>query len=150
MMNQARYLMCAASLLLLMMIHAPLSAQSPVGRWKTIDDKTGKPKSIVEIYAYKDEFHGRIVELFREPGEDPDPICDLCPGDKKNQKTKGMTILWGMKAKGSGWEGGSILDPKTGDVYSCYLELVNPNKLKVRGYIGVSLLGRTQYWEKVQ
>lgn len=122
--------------------------QSPIGKWKTIDDVTGKPKSVVELYNYNGEVHGRIVELIREPDEDQDPVCDKCTGDKYNKKIKGMTIVWGLKQNGSSWENGSILDPKNGKVYRCYITPEGNDKLKVRGYVGFSMIGRTQYWYK--
>ena len=69
-----------------------LSAQSIVGKWKTIDDNTGKERSVVEIYEKDGRFFGKIIQLFREPGEDPDPVCDECKGAKKNKKIIGMEI----------------------------------------------------------
>ena len=124
-------------------------AQSPIGKWKTIDDETGREKSIVEIYQQGDELYGKVIELFRLPDEDQDPVCDECDEDdpRYNKKVRGMVILEGLEQESdTEWEDGEILDPKNGSVYSCYIELVEPNKLKVRGYIGFSLLGRTQYW----
>ncbi|GAB4415787.1 MAG: DUF2147 domain-containing protein [Bacteroidia bacterium] len=133
----------------------PLSAQSPVGVWKTIDDETGKPKSLVQIYEENGKYYGKITKLFREPNEDQDPYCDECdPKDPRYKKRViGMVILTGLKKESSTkWGDGEILDPKNGEVYDCYIELVEPNKLKVRGFIGTwltgSSLGRTQYWHR--
>ena len=120
---------------------------SPVGYWKTIDDKTGKPKAVVEIYEEKGKLYGRIVELIREPGEDLDPICEKCPGDKKGKPIRGMVILWDLKKKDDNtWGNGKIMDPKNGKVYSAKIELAEDGTLRVRGYLGFSLLGRTQVW----
>jgi len=138
-----KYIFLQLSLLLLTPV---LQAQSPVGRWKTIDDVENKAKSIVEIFEQDGKLHGKIVEIFPDPGEDPDPVCEECPGDKKNQKVVGMEILWGLEKDGNEWNGGEVLDPENGKVYDCYIELVEPDKLKLRGFIGFSLLGRTQYW----
>lgn len=137
----------AASLLIL----TGAWAQSPVGVWKTIDDETNKPKSLVEIYEKDGKLYGKVTKLFRGPDEDPDPVCDKCDEDdpRYNKKVLGMEILKGLeKESDTEWEGGKILDPKNGSVYSCYVELVEPNKLKLRGFIGFSLLGRTQYWHR--
>jgi uncharacterized protein (DUF2147 family) len=130
-----------------------LSAQTVLGKWKTIDDETNREKSIVEIYKGDDgKIYGKVVELFRLPDEDQDPICDECDEDdpRYNQRVKGMVILEGLVDDGSGkkWEDGEILDPKNGNVYSCYIELESDKKLKVRGFLGFSLLGRTQYWHR--
>ncbi|MDH5607919.1 MAG: DUF2147 domain-containing protein [Cyclobacteriaceae bacterium] len=122
-------------------------AQSIIGKWKTIDDETGKEKSIVEIYQKGDAYYGKIIKLFREPGEDPDPICDDCDEDdpRYNQKILGMEIVKDMKfdAGDKVYNDGTILDPKNGSVYDCRL-WVEEGKLKVRGYI--MFLYRTQTW----
>ena len=120
-----------------------------VGRWKTIDDETGDPKSIVSIYERDGKFYGKIDSLFRKPGEDPDPVCDKCPDDdpRKDQKTRGMEILKDMEFDEDEWNEGTILDPKKGKIYDCKLWLEEGN-LKVRGYI--LFLYRTQTWYPVK
>ncbi len=120
------------------------------GQWKTIDDETGKPKSIVEIKEENGQLTGKVIQLFRKADEEQNPKCDKCKGDKKDQPVLGMTILWDMKKKSdTKWDDGSILDPNNGKSYSCKLELLeNGKKLKVRGYMGFSLLGRTQVWQR--
>lgn len=123
------------------------SAQSIVGKWKTIDDETGKPKSIVEIFMKDGKAYGKIVKLFREPGEDPDPICDDCTDYRKDQKVIGMTIITDMVNDDDEWEDGEILDPKNGKIYDCKL-WVEEGKLMVRGYI--AFFFRTQTWIKVE
>ena len=75
-------------------------------------------------------------------------VCDLCEGENKGKKILGLNILEGLKKDGNKWSGGTILDPRNGKVYKCYIELINPHKLKIRGYIGISLLGVTAYWER--
>jgi uncharacterized protein (DUF2147 family) len=119
---------------------------SPVGKWKTIDDKTKQPKSIVQVWEQGGRVYGKIVKLLR-PDADPNARCDKCTGDKKDQPIVGLVIIEGMKADGDEWSGGRILDPENGKSYKCILK-VEGSKLKVRGYIGVSALGRTQYWLK--
>lgn len=140
-------------ILLAITLVASVAAQaqnSIVGRWKTIDDETGKPKSIVEITEKDGAIVGKIERLFREPTEDQNPKCDKCSGEKKDQLIIGMQILSGLKKDSdTKWSGGEILDPKNGKTYSCKVEIIeNGQKLKLRGFIGVSLLGRTQVWQR--
>ena len=123
-----------------------LSAQSDiVGKWKTIDDETGKPKSIVEIYEKDGKAYGKIVKLFRGPNEEQDPVCTECDDDRKNKKIIGMEIIRGMEKDGDEWEDGTILDPKNGKIYDCEIWREG-DELKVRGYI--AFLFRTQTWLK--
>lgn len=120
---------------------------SPVGVWKTIDDVTGQPKSLVQISMVNGELQGKIIKLFRKPTEEQNPICDKCADALHNQPIIGMTILWGLKEDGEYFSGGRILDPKNGEVYKARLKtLEEGKKLEMRGYIGFSLLGRTQHW----
>ncbi len=122
--------------------------ENVVGRWKTIDDETKKPKSIVEIFKRGEEFRGRIVQLINP--DKPNPVCDKCEGDRKDKPVMGMEIIWGMKKDGDQWESGKILDPNNGKEYKCRLRLKdNGQKLEVRGFIGFSLLGRSQLWERM-
>ncbi|MBF6024355.1 DUF2147 domain-containing protein [Lysobacter niastensis] len=137
-------------LLALLLLALPLSAfaqNTPVGNWTTIDDKTQKPKSVVEIYQAKDgSLAGRVTEVLQSD-RGPNPVCDKCSGDRKDKPVKGMVILWGIRQQGNTWEGGQILDPKTGKVYSVKVTPVEDGKkLEVRGFMGFSLLGRTQTW----
>ena len=123
------------------------SELSPVGLWKTIDDTTGKPRGLVRITERNGEYQGKVEKVFIEPGEDPDPKCEKCDGARHNQPVIGMTILWGLKKQGDEYEGGAILDPESGKVYRAKMKLDGDGgKLGVRGFIGFSLLGRTQTW----
>lgn len=126
-------------------------ADDVLGKWSTIDDETGRTKSIVEIYKEGDKLFGKIIELFRLPDEDPDPICDECDEDdpRYNQKVNGMVILQGLEWDDDEWDDGKILDPKNGKVYSCKL-WIEDGDLQVRGYIGFSLIGRSQTWIRVK
>lgn len=132
----------------------PLAAgaqeKSPVGLWKTIDDHSGKPKSLIRISVAGGEYSGRIEKLFREPNEEQNPKCDKCEDARKDQPIIGMTILTGMqqdKQDSNGYGGGQILDPADGKIYRSKMALTDDGKkLNVRGYIGVPLLGRTQTW----
>ena len=122
------------------------NAQSIFGKWKTIDDETGNEKSIVEIYEVDGKAYAKILQLLEKGKEDK--LCDECKGDKKGKPVKGMVIINGLTKDGDEWNDAKILDPKTGKVYKCYITLDGDNKLKVRGYIGFALIGRTQYWHK--
>lgn len=136
-------------ILLLVIAHYNLSAQSEVfGKWKTIDDETGKVKSVVEIFEKDGKAYGKIVKIFRGPNEEQDPICEVCPGDRKNKKIIGLEIIQGMEYDSGDkeWEDGEILDPEDGKTYDCVIWRDGEN-LKVRGY--VAFFYRTQTWEKV-
>ena len=124
---------------------------SPEGNWKTIDDVTGKTKSIVKLWIDNGILYGKVVKLFRSPDEEQNPVCDKCKGEKKDKPILGMTILWDMKQKGKIWKSGKILDPKIGKIYGCKIQVLdNGQKLKVRGFLGISLLGRSQIWERTE
>ncbi len=135
------------SVQILVQNNALAAEASPVGVWKTIDDKTNKPRSIVQIWQQGDELRGRILKIFFRPGESAKDVCLECKGASHNQPILGMTIIWGMTKQSERWEGGRILDPKNGKIYRCLLTLSSDNQqLNVRGYIGVTLFGRTQTW----
>ncbi len=136
----------------LMLAAAPACAasDSPVGVWKTIDDHTGKPTALIQITETDGALQGRIIKILQSD-KGPHPICTKCDGKRKNQPVEGMTILWGLHKNGHTWNGGHILDPDKGSTYKCNLHTIdNGQKLKVRGYIGFSLLGRTQTWIRQQ
>ena len=123
------------------------ATENPVGLWRTIDDKSGKEKSLVRVVESNGQLQITIEKLFREPGEEPNPLCDKCPGEKKNKPVIGMQIGSGLKKDGDVWSGGEILDPQNGKTYKCKVWLEDKGKkLNVRGFIGVSVLGRTQVW----
>lgn len=122
---------------------------SPVGVWKTIDDATGKAKSLIKVWEKDGAVYGTIIKLI-DPSE-PDPICDKCTGKLKDKAIVGMTIMRGLKKDGDEYSGGTILDPENGKTYKVLIQVVEGGKrLKVRGYIGISLLGRTQHWVRVK
>lgn len=126
-----------------------LAAQDIIGVWKTIDDDGETVKSYVEVYEKEDQYFGKVVKLFREPDEEQNPKCLECKDHKKDQPILGMEIVSGLVKKKEYWQDGQIMDPENGKYYKCYMELVEPTKLKVRGYIGIAALGRTQYWYRV-
>jgi uncharacterized protein (DUF2147 family) len=133
--------------LILLLSLAPGAAfdSSPLGEWRTVDDHTHKPRGIVRLYSKNGEIFGRIESSF-DPKEAQER-CELCPGERHNQPVIGLVFLRNMKKHGDEYTGGDILDPETGRVYKCTFRLENGGqKLVVRGYIGVSLLGRSQVW----
>ena len=144
--NKFVYL-CLLTLCLPLTAMADLS--SPIGAWKTIDDVSGKIKALVEIRPVGGELQGRILHVFNEPGEDPNPVCNKCTDDRHGQPVNGMTIITGLHADGDVYDGGYILDPDSGTLYRAKIHLINGGQqLEVRGYIGLSLFGRTQVWQR--
>lgn len=128
------------------------SAQmTPVGLWKTIDDDTGKEKSLVRITEKDGVFVGHIERLL-DPSTDPKAVCEKCTDDRKDQPVLGMNILRGVRQSSSDpslYEGGTIVDPNNGKVYRNRLKPVNGGQqLEMRGYLGPFY--RTQVWQRVQ
>jgi uncharacterized protein (DUF2147 family) len=129
----------------------PAANLTPVGVWKTIDDLTGKPKSILQLsLTAQNTLQGKVIRIFPTEGQDQKILCTQCKGDKHNQPVVGMIILTGLKQAKDGWVHGEILDPHNGKTYRCTAQLVdNGNKLTVHGYVGLPLFGRSQVWERV-
>lgn len=125
-------------------------ALSPTGLWQTVDDKTGQPRSLIRI----EETNGMItatVEKGLLPTDTGDAICDKCKDDRKGKPIIGMNIVRGLTKDGDQYNGGTILDPDNGKVYKCKMKLDETgNALEVRGYIGISLIGRSQTWTRVE
>jgi uncharacterized protein (DUF2147 family) len=130
------------------------ASDTPAGTWKTIDDTTHQPKSIVEITEHNGEFQAKIVKLLNRSPADiardgVQPKCTKCDGERKDQPIEGMNIMWGVSKDDDVWDGGKILDPKSGKIYKVKLSLTDGGqKLDVHGYIGFALLGRSQTWER--
>ena len=117
------------------------------GKWKTIDDETGKPKSIVEIFKKSDgKYYGKVIQLLIKPA---DPNCSSCKDDRKEKPILGMEVIRGLKKNQNDFDGGTITDPKTGKTDKCSIKR-EENRLIVRGYLGISLIGRNQTWHKVE
>lgn len=116
------------------------------GKWKTIDDETKQAKSIVEIFKKSDgKYYGKVSQLLIKPAN---PNCVGCKDDRKGKPILGMEIIRGLEKDGAEFTDGTITDPKTGKTYKCTITRTG-DKLNVRGYMGVSILGRTQVWQKV-
>ena len=123
-------------------------SQSVVGKWKTIDDETGKAISVVEIYERGGKIYGKVHDII-DP-KDRNKICSNCTGEDKDKPIMGLTVIKGIVKDGAEYNSGKILDPKYGRLYKCFITLESKDKLKVRGYIGISLFGRTQYWHRIK
>jgi len=120
---------------------------SPIGLWKNIDDSSGKPRALIRIAESNGTLQGKIEKMFPGPSEDRNPKCEKCEGALKNVPVIGLVILSGLKKDGAEYTGGKILDPDNGKVYSSKIQLTDAGKkLNVRGYVGVSMLGRSQIW----
>ncbi|WP_299130505.1 DUF2147 domain-containing protein [uncultured Winogradskyella sp.] len=120
-------------------------AQSIFGKWKSIDDETGKEKSIIKIYEQDDRVYGKIIQLLN-PSK-PNPKCTECEGSKKDQPITNMVIIEGLEKDDDVYEGGIILNPENGKEYQCQLKLDDKNTLRVRGY--VAFFYKAQYWKRV-
>jgi len=121
-------------------------AQTVLGSWKTIDDNTGLERSYVEVYEKDGLVYGKITKLL---DEDPASlVCTECKDYRKNQPLVGMEIITALKANGTNWKGGKIMDPENGKSYNCKIWLDSDDVLKVRGFVGP--LYRTQTWYRVK
>ena len=132
-------------LLLIIVSSFTAKGQTIIGQWETYDDKTKEKKAVIEIYKTNDFYFAKIIENFVG---DKNAICEKCKENKKNKPIIGLIIIENIKKSDNEYSGGTILDPESGETYSCYLELIDNNTLKVRGFIGFSLFGRTQNWNK--
>ena len=119
-------------------------SQTIFGKWKTIDDITGKEKGVVEIYEFKGKVYGRVIEIFEESKKHVK--CEKCDGEEKNKPVMGMNIIKGLTKDDDVYNGGKVLDPKIGKWYHCKIFLDGKDKLIIRGYIGIPLFGRSQTW----
>jgi uncharacterized protein (DUF2147 family) len=114
----------------------------------------GKEPAKIQIYKATDnKFYGKIIWLKNPVEKDGTPRVDANNPDKTKRKNpvNGLQILKGFKFDGDDeWKGGDIYDPESGKTYSSYITLKDKNTLKVRGYVGISLFGRTEIWTRVQ
>ena len=132
------------SLVLLMSIS--IQAQDVIGIWKSVDDTDGVEKSHIEIYEQDGKIYGKVIKLLEAATI---TTCEKCKGEQKGASLVGMVILRDLQFEDGKWVGGRILDPAKGKEYKCQISLESDEKLKLRGYIGRPLFGRTQYWYRV-
>jgi len=133
--------------------HAAMGAtETPTaaGVWQQVGDD-GNVGALVTITEENGAFVGRLSHLYLGPDDDPNPICTECPGDRHNQPLLGLVFIEEMKQSGLDYEDGKILDPESGKIYSANMHLSpDGTKLNVRGYLGLSIFGRSQTWIRLQ
>jgi uncharacterized protein (DUF2147 family) len=121
------------------------------GLWHQIDDKTGNVNSLVKIETTANEARATIIQGYSLPGQrrPDDERCSRCPGSFRDRPLIGLTFMWGLKGGNREWSDGEILDPVEGKIYRAKAVLSEDEKeLTVRGYLGVSLFGRSQIWRR--
>lgn len=122
---------------------------TPVGEWQQFDDRKGDLRSIIRIELAGGQLSGTIVKAVLRPNEPPNPTCEKCPGEFKDKPVEGLRFMWGLTGDGRSWDGGRILDPEDGKIYRVKLRLSEDGRtLEVRGYLGISLFGRSQRWTR--
>lgn len=124
-------------------------AQDLSGLWLQIDDKTGSPKAIIEISQKSDgSFSGVINKVTPRPGYTPKETCVNCPAPYTGKPILGLEVIKGLKSTTpNNYGGGRVLDPLTGKIYDLKGRISsNGKRLTLRGYIGISAIGRTQTW----
>lgn len=130
-----------------------MAQMTPVGLWKSIDDKDGSAKSEIRIVDNGGVISGKIEKVL-DPKSKPDDKCVECKDDRKDAPIAGLELMRGLKkseTRDNLWDGGTIVEPSTGKVYKVQLTPVEGGKkLDVRGYVGAPLFGRTQTWVRVQ
>jgi len=130
----------------------PVRAAEPsaIGLWEQVDESSGKAESWFKITDRNGVYEGAIVKIFFKPGEDENWTCDKCEGAERNAPVLGLTLIKGMRRNGSSYENGTIMDPRDGSVYRALMKLSpDGQKLEVRGYLGISLFGRSQMWNRL-
>lgn len=124
--------------------------QSVVGYWQTIDGKTKKPSSIIAIVSNGQFYDGQVAKTFPLPDEQKTSLCVACKGNQKNKPILGLTIIKNMICRSGVCSKGTILDPRDGKIYHATMRLVNNGEqLKVRGYVGMPMFGKTVVWNRV-
>lgn len=143
-----KYLFFCALFIVLNLNLLQAQTTSPLGTWKSVDDKTGEIKSHVELFQKNGRMYGKVVKILANL---PSTKCEDCTGEKKGQPIMGMVIIEDLQEQEGAWKSGTILDPQSGNVYACamWLENDNPNELKVRGKHWTGLC-RTQTWHRVK
>ncbi len=133
-------------ILSLMLTVFSVSSQTIFGKWKTIDDETGDEKSIVEIYERNGKIYGKIIEILNPNRKNA--VCDKCEGENKDKPILGMIIIDGLTKDNDVYDGGNILNPSNGKIYTSRLKLEeDTDTLQVRGYI--AFFYKTQYWQRI-
>lgn len=139
----------ALSLVCLLAISASLLGQNIVGFWKTVDENTKKPQSVVAVYEYQGKYYGRLILTYNSDGSVNDTIYsprERAPGVIGEPYYAGLDIIWDLQPDGKKFTGGEIMDPEKGRIYGAELWVDEKGNLVVRGK--VLFLGRNQTWPK--
>jgi uncharacterized protein (DUF2147 family) len=131
-----------------LIITTSINAQNIFGKWHSTNENTGEVDSVIEVYKKDGKAFAKVVDI--KDAARKDAVCEKCEDENKNRPILGLNILTGLEKDGEEWSGGNILDPRNGKIYKCYIKLIEPNKLKLRGYIGLALFGKTAYWERAE
>ncbi len=130
----------------------PLRAAGPtaVGLWEQVDENSGKAESWIKISELNGVYEGNIVKIFFKPGQDKNWVCSKCEGSDKGAPVLGLTLIKGMIRNGLSYENGTVRDPRDGSVYRASMKIsTDGKKLEMRGYLGISLFGRSQVWNRL-
>ncbi|MFT6699431.1 MAG: hypothetical protein ACJAVD_000930 [Porticoccaceae bacterium] len=133
---------------LLFALSITINAQTIFGKWNSTNEETGNIDSIIEVYEKDGKAFAKVIEI--KGSTRKNAVCEKCEDENKNKPILGLNILTGLQENEDEWSGGNILDPRNGRIYNCYIKLIKPNKLKIRGYIGLALFGKTAYWERAE
>lgn len=133
---------------LLFALSITINAQTIFGKWNSTNEETGNIDSIIEVYEKDGKAFAKVIEI--KGSTRKNAVCEKCEDENKNKPILGLNILTGLEENEDEWSGGNILDPRNGKIYNCYIKLIKPNKLKIRGYIGLALFGKTAYWERAE
>jgi uncharacterized protein (DUF2147 family) len=133
---------------LLFALSITINAQTIFGKWNSTNEETGNIDSIIEVYEKDGKAFAKVIEI--KGSARKNAVCEKCEDENRNKPILGLNILTGLEENEDEWSGGNILDPRNGRIYNCYIKLIKPNKLKIRGYIGLALFGKTAYWERAE
>tara|TARA_A100001015_G_C15039062_1_gene738311 strand:+ start:252 stop:755 length:504 start_codon:yes stop_codon:yes gene_type:complete len=154
-MKTLRIIVCA--LLCAVLVNSALGSShtkytTMAGYWQTLDDKTHLPSSVMYIWEHNKVYYAKVAKIYAIGKQNPKDVCRKCVGVNHNKPIVGMTIMHAMQAQGNGfYSGGKIFDPKSAKLYRCHMTLMSDGlRLKVRGYIGFSLFGRSQVWSRLE
>ena len=121
---------------------------SAAGMWQKVED--GKPALYVLVIDHNGIFEGVMAKLFPEPGEETDRRCTGCTDDRKDAPWLGISFIRDMKRNGMVYEGGNVLDPRNGKIYSAKMTLSGDGQsLTLRGYVGIALFGKDEVWNRL-
>ena len=120
--------------------------QNAVGHWQVVNSD-GTPGGKVDTYLENGKLFGRVTEA--RPGRSPQDVCDKCSGEYRNQLILGLVIMRNFRPEGDDWVGGTVVDPENGKEYKGKIWTVDKDSLHLRGFIGISLLGRTESWVRI-